>query len=421
MTTNIRPKVVIVGAGFGGLAAARYLAHAPLDLTIIDQRNYHLFQPLLYQVATAGLSPGDIAWPIRSLVRHQSNTRVLLGRVTDIDVSTYNVKMENQRVPYDYLILATGARHDYFGNDHWEPFAPGLKNIEDATAIRRRILIAFERAETTQDLTERQHLLTFIIVGAGPTGVELAGAIAELARKALAADFRTIDPRSARVILVEAGPRVLSVFPESQSTFTVHSLQRLGVEVRLSAAVTECDAAGVRLAGERIPAATILWAAGVRASPAAQWLGVAHDKAGRVRVNADLSVPGFPNVFAIGDTAAIIDSKGQRLPGVAPAAKQAGRYVGKCILARISDRPTPPLFTYSHMGNLATIGRTSAVIDFGRVRLRGWLAWWLWGIAHIYFLISMRNRLIVAIQWLWSYIKFERGARLITGTDSMHR
>ncbi len=412
---SARPRVVIVGAGFGGLSAAKALASAPVDITIIDRRNYHLFQPLLYQVATAGLSPADIAWPIRRIVRSQRNTSVLLGEVTGVDSGARVVRMGDEAMPYDYLILATGARHAYFGNDAWEPFAPGLKKIEDATDIRRRILMAFERAESEPDPAERDRLLTFVIVGAGPTGVELAGAIAELARRVLAKDFRQIDPRQTRILLVEAGPRVLPSFPEGLSAFAQRSLEKLGVEVLLGEPITGCDADGVAFDGRRIGARTVLWAAGVAASPAGEWLGAESDRAGRVAVQPDLTVAGHPEVFVIGDTAAVMDDEGRPLPGIAPVAKQQGRYVAASIRRGLAGDVVRPAFRYSHPGSLATIGRSAAVIDFGWLRLKGWIAWWIWGIAHVYFLIGMRNRLLVAIQWLWSYILFDRGARLITG------
>jgi NADH dehydrogenase FAD-containing subunit len=411
--------VVIVGAGFGGLVAAKTLANAPVDVTVIDRQNYHLFQPLLYQVATAGLSPSEIAWPVRRILRDQPNTRVILGEVTGVDPLRQTVMLDEESVPYDFLILATGVRHAYFGHDDWEPYAPGLKELDDATRMRRRILMAFERAELEADERERKRLLTFAIVGGGPTGVEMAGAMVELARKALAADFRHIDPRSARIVLIEAGPRLLATFHESLSRFARKSLEHLGVEIRLNQRVTGCDAQGVTVDQERLPAATVIWAAGVAASPAAKWLEVEHDSAGRVVVGPDLSVPGLANVFVIGDTALVKDKSGQPIPGMAPGAKQEGRYVAKLIAARIAGKPKPAPFRYRHWGSLATIGRRSAVIDFGIFRVKGALAWWLWGFAHIYFLISMRNRLTVAIQWLWSYLTFERGARLITGTENV--
>jgi NADH dehydrogenase FAD-containing subunit len=366
-------------------------------------------------VATAALSPADIAQPIRSILRRQRNATVLLGRVTGINTAAREVSIGERRVAYDYLIVATGARHAYFGHDEWEPVAPGLKKIEDATAVRRRILLAFEQAEIAEDPNERVALLTFVVIGGGPTGVELAGAIAELARQALAADFRTIDPRDARVILIEAGPRVLPTFSEKLSSIARRALERLGVEVSLGAPVTECDAAGVVVMGERITARTILWAAGVAASPAARWLGAEKDHAGRVKVQADLSLPGHPEVFVIGDTALATDAGGNPLPGIAPAAKQAGHYVAQVIRARMAGCKPPPPFRYRHLGNLATIGRKAAVADFGRIRLSGRVAWLLWGVVHIYFLIGFRNRLVVSLNWLWAYLTFERGSRLITG------
>jgi NADH:ubiquinone reductase (H+-translocating) len=410
MTVHPVPRVVIVGAGFGGLSAATALRHEKVEVTVIDRRNYHLFQPLLYQVATAGLSPADIAQPIRSILRHQRNATVLLGRVTGVDTQARDVLIGNRRVPYDYLIVATGARHNYFGHDEWEAVAPGLKNIEDATAVRRRILLAFEEAENAAHADERVPMLTFAIVGGGPTGVELAGAIAELAKTALVADFRKIRPHDARVLLIEAGPRLLPAFPERLSAVAKRALERLGVEVRLGAAVTACDEQGVMVGEERIQAGVVLWAAGVAASPAAKWLAAASDRAGRVKVNPDLSLPGHPEIFVIGDTALAADP----LPGVAAVAKQAGTYVAGVIRARLRGRPTRP-FRYRNLGNLATIGRTAAVADFGWLRLTGWIAWLLWSVVHIYFLIGFRNRLVVALDWLWAYLTFQRGARLITG------
>jgi NADH:ubiquinone reductase (H+-translocating) len=410
-----RPRVVIVGAGFGGLTAAKRLAKTPVNVTLIDRENHHLFQPLLYQVATAGLSPADIAWPIRGLVRHQRNTRVLLGEVTGVDRVRKRVHMGDRDTTYDVLVLATGATHGYFGNDTWAAHAPGLKSIDDATEIRRRLLMAFERAEMEADAHKRLRLLTVVIVGGGPTGVELAGAIAELARKTLAADFRTIDPRQTRILLVEAGPRLLPSFPENLSRYAEHALRSLGVDVRLRRAVTDCDVAGVKLGDEHVPAGAVIWAAGVAASPAADWIGVEGDRAGRVPVGPDLTAQGCDDVFVIGDTALANDANGEALPGVAPVAKQEGAYVAEVIKARVAGKPAPPPFRYRDRGKLATIGRRAAVIAFGHLRLKGRFAWWLWGIAHIYFLISLRNRLIVATQWLWSYVTFERGARLITG------
>ena len=412
-----RPRVVILGAGFAGLNAATALAKAPVDVTVIDRRNYHLFQPLLYQVATAGLSPAEIATPIRSILRNQRNTRVLLGRVGAIDKELRTVEVEGRSVPYDTLIVATGARHAYFGRDEWEAVAPGLKKIDDATKLRHRLLLAFEEAETTQDAAERRRLMTFVIIGGGPTGVELAGAIAELAKVALARDFRHIDPRSSRIILVEAGPRVLATFPEALSAFAKRALEKLGVEVRLGRPVSACDADGVVVDGERIEARTIIWAAGVAASPAAKWLGAEKDRAGRVIVGRDLTLPGHPEIFVIGDTAAAPGGDGKPLPGVAPVAKQQGAYVARVIAARTAKKAEPP-FRYRNYGNLATIGRKVAVADFGRVRLSGRVAWLLWGGVHVLFLIGFRNRVAVLLDWLWAYVTFQRGARLITSEKS---
>ena len=412
-----RPLVVIVGAGFGGLTAAKRLAKAAVEVTLIDRENHHLFQPLLYQVATASLSPAEIAWPIRGLLRRQRNTRVLLGEVTGIDRERHVVNMDGREIYYDFLVLATGATHAYFGNDGWAAHAPGLKSIDDATEIRCRLLLAFERAEMENDPEERERLLTIVIVGGGPTGVEMAGAIAELARKALAADFRTIDPRHTRVLLVEAGPRLLPAFPEDLSRYAEHTLRSLGVGVWLGHAITGCDAAGVMLGEERLPAGVVIWAAGVAASPAGAWLGVETDCAGRVKVGARLTPPGSDDVFVIGDTALALDANRKPFPGLAPVAKQQGVYVTEVIKARLAGKTDVSPFRYRDRGKLATIGRRAAIVAFGRLRLKGWLAWWIWGIAHIYFLISLRNRLIVATQWLWSCVTFERGARLITGMN----
>jgi NADH dehydrogenase len=412
-----KPRIVIVGAGFGGLAVAQGLARAEVDVTLVDRRNHHLFQPLLYQVATAGLSPADIAWPVRHLLRRQRNARVLMGEVVAVDPARKVVTLADGPLAYDLLVLATGAAHGYFGHDEWAAYAPGLKTLEDATAIRRRLLLSFERAEMASNPAECARLLTIVIVGGGPTGVELAGAIAELARRALARDFRMIDPTKTRVVLIEAGPRVLANFPESLSRYTAGALERLGVEVRLGRAVTHCDAGGVRVGAEDIPAGTVIWAAGVRASPAAQWLGVEADRSGRIPVGADLCPPGYEDIYVIGDTALARNPDGAVQPGIAPVAKQQGAYVARAIAARIAKRePTAP-FVYRDRGLLATIGRTAAVIAYKRLRLRGWIAWWAWGAAHVYFLVSLRNRLIVVTQWLWSYLLWERGARLITGGD----
>jgi NADH:ubiquinone reductase (H+-translocating) len=409
-----RRRVVIVGAGFAGLATAKALAKAPVEVTVIDRRNYHLFQPLLYQVATAGLSPADIATPIRSILRDQANTQVLLGRVDGIDKAVRVVEVEGRRVAYDTLIIATGARHGYFGHDDWEDVAPGLKKIDDATKLRHRILQAFEEAETTDNAEERRRLLNFVIIGGGPTGVELAGAIAELAKVALARDFRQVDPRSSRIILVESGKRVLSSFPESLSAFAKNALEKLGVEVRLGHPATVCDAGGVVVDGQRIEARTIIWAAGVAASPAANWLDAEKDRAGRVIVGPELTLPGYPEIFVLGDTAAAPGINGKALPGVASVAKQQGVYVGRLIAARSKGKREPPPFRYRNYGNLATIGRKVAVADFGRIRLSGRLAWLLWGVIHVLLLVGFRNRVAVMLDWLWAYVTFERGARLIT-------
>jgi NADH:ubiquinone reductase (H+-translocating) len=412
------PRVVIVGAGFGGLSAAKTLAGKPFDITVIDQHNYHLFQPLLYQVATAGLSPADIASPIRGILAREQNVNVILGKVSAIDTERREVLADGRRVPYDILILATGARHAYFGHGEWAASAPGLKTIDDATYIRRRILLAFEKAETETDPAERARLLNFVIVGGGPTGVEMAGAIAELANRALAKDFRSIDPRAARIILVEAAPRLLTPFDPPLSEAARTSLEQLGVEVRTGSAVTALDDAGVSIdqgsEATRIEARTVVWAAGVMASPAGQWLGVETDRAGRVKVAPDLSVPGLRDVFVIGDTAALDDARGNPLPGVAPVAKQQGIYVARLLLAQQKGETLPP-FRYRDYGSLATIGRKRAVIQMGRFRLKGFFAWLMWCVAHIYYLIGFRNRFVVAISWLWNYLTFQRATRLITG------
>ncbi|MFZ5672669.1 MAG: NAD(P)/FAD-dependent oxidoreductase [Pseudomonadota bacterium] len=413
--SSARPRVVIIGAGFGGLSAAITLGKAPVDVTLLDRHNYHLFQPLLYQVATAGLSPAQIASPIRRIVARQKNVTVLMDKVVDIDLEQNEVVTATRRIPFDYLIVATGARHAYFGNDQWEEFAPGLKKIDEATEIRRRILTAFEKAETAEDETERRRLLTFIVVGGGPTGVEMAGAIAELAHRTLRRDFRHIDPTESRIILIEAGPRVLAAFPESLSLSAAEQLARLGVTVNTGAAVTGVDAKGIDLKdGSRIAAGTIVWAAGVMASPAARWLKAEGDRAGRVCVDAKLHPPGSENIFVIGDTAAVTDGNGVAVPGIAPAAKQMGRYAAQAIIASIRKRAVGP-FKYRNYGNLATIGRKSAVADFGSFRLSGFIAWVVWCFAHIWFLIGFRNRIVVFLDWVASYFTFARGARLITG------
>ncbi|MBK8175436.1 MAG: FAD-dependent oxidoreductase [Rhodospirillales bacterium] len=411
------PRVVIVGAGFGGIAAARGLRHAWANVTLVDRRNYHLFQPLLYQVATASLSPAEIATPIRTLVRGQTNCRVVMGRVSGIDPLRREVLLDEQRLSYDYLVLATGARHSYFGRDDWERFAPGLKKIDDATAMRGRILRAFERAETCADADERARLLTFVIVGGGPTGVELAGAIAELAQHGMRGEFRTVDPASARVILVQSAPRLLPAMPETLSAAAQRALQSLHVDVRTGAKVEEIDARGVRIGEVRIEAASVLWAAGVMASPAGRWIGAPRDRSGRVIVGADLSVDSLPGVYALGDTAACPGADGAPLPGLAAVAKQQGAYVARRIRALIEGRPAEKPFRYRDLGSMATIGRKAAVADLRGMRLSGSIAWWLWGAVHVGFLVDVRSRVAVLVEWFWSYMTYARSIRLITGNE----
>ena len=410
--------VVIVGAGFGGLAAAQELAGAAVRITIIDQRNHHLFQPLLYQVATAALATSEIAWPVRYLVRKRQEVTTLLGVVNGVDAQSRNIMLEDGAVlPFDTLVVATGARHAYFGHDEWEPFAPGLKTLEDATSIRRRVLLSLERAERESDPERRAALLTYVIVGGGPTGVEMAGAIVELVYQNLVGEFRRIDTRQARVLLIEAGARILPSFAPGLSAYAHRALERLGVEVQLGSAVTDCNSSGVVVGGRSIAADVILWAAGVRASPAAAWLAAPADNAGRVKVAADLTVPGHADIFVIGDTATINVWHGKPAPGIAPAAKQQGVHVARTIKRRLAGDSQPRAFRYMHAGDLATIGKRSAVIDFGWCKLRGWIAWWVWGLAHIYFLIGLRNRLAVALSWLWIYVTGSRSACLITQVD----
>ena len=414
-----RPKVVIVGAGFGGLEATKALRRTPADVIVIDRQNHHCFQPLLYQVATAALSPADVAWPTRHILRDQRNVTVLMEEVVGVDAQRKRLRTNFGEVSYDYLVLATGATHAYFGQDKWAAYAPGLKRIEDATRIRRSILIAFEQAELIADTDERRRLLTFVIIGGGATGVEMAGAIAEIARQTLAADFRRIDPRSARIVLIEAGPRLLPAFQPEQSDFVRMALMRAGVDVKTDTRVTNCDARGVDIDGGRIDAGTLIWAAGVVASPAARWLGAEADRAGRVKVGPDLTLPGHPEIFVIGDTAAVTDQAGRPVPGIASAAKQMGHYVAKVIAARTAGRQAPGPFRYMHLGELATIGRRAAVVKLGRLQLKGFIGWLFWAAVHIYFLIGVRNRFIVAFSWLWTYVTFQRGARLITEPESM--
>lgn len=412
-----KPKIVIVGAGFAGLAAAKALAGSPAEVTIIDRHNYHLFQPLLYQVATADLSPADIAWPIRSILSRARNVSVVLGDVTGIDRSAREVKVGTQSYAYDSLILATGAQSFYFGKADWEPHAPGLKSITDATELRKRILLAFERAEAAEDEADRRRLLNFVVVGGGPTGVEMAGAIAELARVALASDFRRIDPRDARIVLVEGSDRLLGALPADLSNYAQAALTDLGVEVRTGQLVERIDEGGVVLGGEVIPTATVVWGAGVTVPHVGAWLGVETDRGGRVAVAEDLSLPGHPEIFVIGDAARVDWSDGRTVPGIAPAAKQQGRYVGAVIKARLRGGSVPA-FHYRHVGNLATIGRHRAVVDLGAVKLKGWLAWWFWGLIHIYFLIEVRSAALVLLQWFWTYLTRHKGARLITEPDA---
>jgi NADH dehydrogenase len=413
--TAHRHRVVIIGGGFGGLAAIQALKGVPVDITIIDRRNHHLFQPLLYQVATASLSTSEIAWPIRFLMRHRPEVTTLLGSVAGVDVAARRVLLKDgPAASYDTLVIATGAQHAYFGHDEWEPFAPGLKTLEDATTLRRHILVAFERAEVETDPQARAALLTFVIIGAGPTGVELAGTIAELARDTLPRDFRHIDTRTARVVLIEAGPRVLAGFDEGLAAYAQRSLEEIGVEVVLNKPVSDCTADGVVFDGEHLAARTIIWAAGVMSSPAAAWLNAPADRAGRLQVLPDLTAPGHPEIFVIGDAVVVDAPNGNPVPGIAPAAKQQGKHVAKTIVRRLRGHAEVRPFHYHHAGSLAQIGKRKAIIDFGAIKLRGALAWWIWGIAHIYFLIGLRNRLAIALSWLWIYTRNQRSARLIT-------
>jgi NADH:ubiquinone reductase (H+-translocating) len=413
--SDIRARVVIVGGGFGGLRAAKALADAPVRVTLVDRRNHHLFQPLLYQVATAALSPADIAHPIRSVLRGQPNVEVILAGVDAIDVTAKEVVLDEDegRLPYDYLILAAGANHAYFGHDEWATAAPGLKTLEDALDIRRRILTSFEEAEREQDPARRKALMTFVVVGGGPTGVEMAGAIAEIARFSLARDFRHIDTRDAEVLLIEAGSQLLGAFPDRLSRHALRDLERLGVEVRFGQPVTAIAPDAVTVGSEIIPANTIVWAAGVQASPLGRSLGVELARAGRVLVNPDLSIPGHPEIFVIGDMASLKDARGRPLPGVAQVAMQQGAWAAANILRAIEGKPAR-VFRYRDLGNMATIGRNSAVADIRGLRLTGFVAWLAWAFVHILNLIGFRNRVLVALQWLWDYLTFQRGARLIT-------
>lgn len=417
MSNDGRPHVVIVGGGFAGLWAARGLASAPVRITLVDRQNHHLFQPLLYQVATAGLSSPDIAAPLRHILRSQANVEVRLAEVTDIDVPARRLRLgANESIEFHYLLLATGATHAYFGHEEWAPHAPGLKTLDDALRLRRQLLLAFERAEAEVDPQRRAAWLSFAIVGGGPTGVELAGTLAEIARHTLKNEFRNIDPSHARIRLIEAGPRILSSFPEDLSEAARRQLERLGVEVSTGSAVTDITGTGYRIGDEFVASHTVVWAAGVAASPLARTLGVPLDRVGRVLVCADLSVPGHPEVFVAGDLAAV-QHRGRPVPGVAPAAKQMGRHVAAAIRARVSSRPSSP-FEYRDFGNLATIGRMAAIVHFGRLRLSGLLAWWFWLAAHVFFLIGFRNRLVVLLNWAWAYWSYQRGARIILGSDA---
>ena len=416
----MKKKLVVIGAGFAGLQVVHGLKNADVEITLVDRRNHHLFQPLLYQVATTVLATSEIAWPIRHLFRDRPEVTTLLDEVVGIDRINKTVRLRNSaELPYDLLVLATGACHAYFGKDTWEAFAPGLKTLEDATTIRRRMLLAFEQAELEIDPVKRDALLTFAVIGAGPTGVEMAGMIAELAHHTLPREFRRIDTRQAKVLLVVAGARVLPSFSEDLSDYVRNALTKLGVTVRTGVPVTACDESGIKVGEEPIACRTIIWAAGVQASPAAQWLGAESDRAGRVVVTKDLRLVDDPSIFVIGDTASVKWGEDKSVPGIAPAAKQQGSFVAKCIRARLKGTAQPEAFTYRHQGNLATIGRKVAVIEFGKFKLKGILAWWIWGLAHIYFLIGTRSRLAVAWSWLWIYLSGLQSARLITQKETM--
>jgi len=422
MTSKPRPRVVIVGAGFAGLTAAQRIGRLPVQVTVVDRKNHHTFQPLLYQVATAGLSPGEIAAPIRWILRAHSNVEVLLEEVADFKLEQKKIVTQEQVLDYDFLIIASGATHAYFGHQEWEPLAPGLKTIEDALEIRRRVLLAFELAERqskgAKNAAQGESLLQFVVIGGGPTGVELAGMLAEIARHALNHEFRKIDPKQTRILLIEGGPRVLAAYSEDLSRKAEDQLKRLGVEVRTSHAVTRIEPGAVWVGDERIPAPVVLWAAGVAASPLGRKLGVPVDRAGRVFVQPDLSIPGHPEVFVIGDLAALNDENGKMLPGVAPVAIQQGDWVAETIARDLEHQPRRD-FRYRDKGSLATIGRAAAVAQFGKFQLSGYFAWLAWLFVHIFFLIGFRNRLLVMIQWAWSYLTYERGARLITGSNEL--
>ena len=415
--TRARPRVVILGGGFGGLYCAKALRRARIDATLVDRRNYHLFQPLLYQVATASLSPADVASPIRSILRRYGNVEVWMGEARDVDVERRVVVLKDGELEYDYLVVATGATHAYFGHDEWEPLAPGLKTVDDALEMRRRMLLAFEAAEREADPAARRRLLTFVIVGAGPTGVELAGAMAEIARQSLPRDFRFIDTTTARVILVEGADRVLPPYPADLSESARKQLERLGVEVATDSMVTDINREGVRIGDQLVPAGNVFWAAGVAASPIGAALGAPLDRAGRVRVEPDCSIPGHPEVFVIGDLAHIEQDE-RPLPGVAQVAIQSGRHVARMIRHDLDGKPRT-MFRYRDLGNLATIGRAAAVADFGRLRFGGLLAWLVWVFVHILNLIGFRNRVLVLVQWAWAWITYQRGIRLITGSPEV--
>jgi NADH:ubiquinone reductase (H+-translocating) len=408
-----RPRVVVVGGGFGGVEATKALARAPVDVTLIDRRNYHLFQPLLYQIATAVLPPSVVAWPIRSIFAGQPNVEVVMLEIDRIDCDRGLVAGGSVTVPFDYLVVATGATHAYFGHDAWASFAPGLKTVSDAGRIRERLLRAFEQAELIDDPVARARLMTAVVVGGGATGVEMAGAIAELTRSSFVNEFRRVDPRKSRTILIEAGPRILPAFQEPLAELAHRSLEKLGVEVYVKLAVTECDSLGVSAGDKRFDAETVVWAAGVKASPAAAWLGAAADGVGRVKVDEYLSVPDAPHVFVIGDTASLAMPDGKPVPGVAPAAKQMGTYVGHRIAELVAGKGNLPPFRYHHQGDLATIGRSSAIVSMGKLKLSGMIGWLTWCLAHIFFLIGFRSRIIVSITWIWNFFTMKRGARII--------
>jgi NADH dehydrogenase len=406
--------VVIVGAGFGGLACARAFGRRPVEVTILDRHNYHLFAPLLYQVATAALSPADIARPIRRILGRYDNIDVVLGEAAGVDTAAHSLRLADGReLAYDKLVVATGSDYSYFNHPEWAAFAPGLRSLEDARKIRARLLTAFERAEASRDAARQDALMTTVIVGGGPTGVEMAGAVAELARHALARDFRTIDPRRAKIILIEAGPRILSAFPETLSDYAKRALERLGVTVITNEAVESIDATGAVVDGRRIEAGTVIWGAGIKASPAARWLGVELDKAGRLPLNPDLSVKGLTDVYALGDIANTPDESGAPLPALAQVAAQQGTHLGRALAANLKDGRAIPLFKFHNRGNTAIVGRHAAVFDFGWLQLKGRFAWLLWALIHVYLLVGFDNRLRVTLQWLWAYITYERGARLI--------